>query len=115
MRLTAGLDSGPVAAGEADPAAPGDDFGTLAAGSPRSAGRLLGDGARPRGAGLLELTEQSEDGVTYAEKIEPAERCVDPGGDAVAEARRIRALTPHIGAWVTLPDGGRLGVREADR
>jgi methionyl-tRNA formyltransferase len=51
--------------------------------------------------------------VTYADKIEPAERLLDPALDAASLERRVRALTPHVGVHVALPSGERLGVRRA--
>jgi methionyl-tRNA formyltransferase len=51
--------------------------------------------------------------VTYAEKIDPADRLLDPGRPADALERRVRALTPHVGAYVELDGGERLGVRRA--
>ena len=65
-------------------------------------------------AGTLELCEQSAEGVTYAEKIEPADRRLDPSRPALELARTVRALTPHIGAYLELGGGDRLGVREAE-
>src|SRR5207248_8691450 len=44
---------------------------------------------------------QSEEGVSYAEKIGPADRELDLG-DPIDSWRRVRALSPHIGAWATL-------------
>ena len=38
---------------------------------------------------------------TYAEKIGPADRELDLG-DPLDTWRRVRALSPHIGAWATL-------------
>ena len=43
--------------------------------------------------------------------IAPAERRLDPARPAAELARRVRALTPHIGAFLELADGERLGVR----
>jgi methionyl-tRNA formyltransferase len=51
--------------------------------------------------------------VTYAEKIGPAERRLDPGRTAAELERVVRALTPGIGAYVELEGGERLGVEEA--
>ena len=51
--------------------------------------------------------------ATYAEKIEPAERRLDPARPAIELARTVRALTPHIGAYWRLAGGERLGVRRA--
>ena len=41
---------------------------------------------------------QPEEGVTYAEKIGPEDRVLDPGAPAQALVNRVRALSPHIGA-----------------
>jgi methionyl-tRNA formyltransferase len=109
MRVTAGLDSGPVCAHTTEPIHPDDTYGTLAA-------RL-----EPLGADLLVRTldttppcvEQDEAGATYAAKIEPRDRELDPSHPAVELERVVRALTPHIGAYVVLEDGDRLGVSAA--
>ena len=61
----------------------------------------------------LEFTEQDEAKVTYAEKIDPAERRLDPSRPATELAAVIRALTPHVGAYLETADGERLGVRRA--
>ncbi len=61
----------------------------------------------------LEFAEQDEAGVTYAEKIEPSDRLLDPARSAVELERVVRALHPHIGARAELPDGAMLGVHEA--
>ncbi len=60
-----------------------------------------------------ECREQIEEGVTYAEKIGPADRTLDPAAPAVVNDRVVRALTPHIGARVELADGAFLGVLRA--
>ncbi len=112
MRLTAGLDSGPVALREEVSIGPGDDYGALAGSLAAIGGRLLGAALDLADAGDLRFEEQDEAGVTYAEKIESAERRVDPRGSAVAEGRRIRALTPHIGAFVITGGDSRLGLRD---
>ena len=109
MRLTAGLDSGPVCLMGSEPIAPDDTYGTL---TPR---------LQELGADLLlrvldehpECVEQVEEGVTYAEKIASADRTLDPAATAAVNDRAVRALTPHIGARVELADGGFLGVLRA--
>src|SRR5438477_440344 len=63
-------------------------------------------------AGELELTEQPADGITYADKVDPAERRLDPARPAVELERRVRALAPAIGAFLER-DGERLGVGAA--
>jgi methionyl-tRNA formyltransferase len=51
--------------------------------------------------------------ATYAEKIMPEDRRLDPARASDELERIVRALTPHIGAYVELPDGERLGVLAA--
>jgi methionyl-tRNA formyltransferase len=109
MRLTAGWDSGPVCLTATEPIAPDDTYGTLAM-------RL-----QTLGADLLlralderpEFVEQPEDGVTYAEKIGPGDRTLDPAAPPEVNDRVVRALSPHIGTRVALPDGSLLGVLRA--
>jgi methionyl-tRNA formyltransferase len=109
MRVGAGFDDGPVCAQATEPIRPDDTYGTLAA-------RL-----EDLGAELLVQTlddrppcaEQDEALVTYAAKITPAERELDPSRPAADLERLVRALTPHIGAYVALGDGSRLGVSAA--
>jgi methionyl-tRNA formyltransferase len=112
MRLTAGLDSGPVALAGPEPILADDTYGTL---SPRLAAlgaRLLIE-ALDLGVEQLEFTEQDETEVTYAEKITAEDRILDPATSAADLDRRVRALTPHIGAAVMTGEGERLGVLAA--
>jgi methionyl-tRNA formyltransferase len=113
MRVTAGLDSGPVALQEEMPIEPGDDHASLAGRLAELAGELLVRSLDLLAAGSLQFKEQDEEAATYAEKISPEERRLDPGRRAVELERTVRALTPHIGAYLELEDGGRLAVRRA--
>ena len=109
MRLTAGLDSGPVCLVGAEPIRRDDTYGTLA---PR---------LQELGASLLiralderpPFEEQNEANVTYAEKIGPEDRTLDLSRPAIENERIVRALHPHIGARLALGDGSFLGVRAA--
>lgn len=113
MRITAGLDSGPVALQERVQIEPPDDYGSLAARLAELSGELLVRALDLHARGELELRDQDESLATYADKVEPQERRLDPARPAPELAARVRALTPHIGTYVELPDGGRLGVRQA--
>jgi methionyl-tRNA formyltransferase len=113
MRLTAGLDSGPVALSEGVAIGPEDDFASLSERLATLGGDLLVEALGLQAQGQLEFAEQDDSLVTYAEKIEPAERRLDPRRSAVELARTVRALTPHIGAYVEVGGGERLGVRRA--
>ncbi|MGI8621887.1 MAG: methionyl-tRNA formyltransferase [Solirubrobacteraceae bacterium] len=106
MRLTAGLDSGPVCLLEREPIAPDDDYGSLATRLQELGGELLVRALDERPP----FVEQAEDGLAYAEKIGPQDRLLDPATPAPDRARVVRALRPHIGARLELPGGERLGV-----
>jgi len=113
MRLTAGLDSGPVALCEEVAIGPEDDFAGLSAKLATLGGELLVEAFDQLAGGGLEFAEQDDAEATYAEKIDPAERRLDPGRPAAELARTVRALTPHVGAYLEVGDGDRLGVRRA--
>jgi methionyl-tRNA formyltransferase len=49
--------------------------------------------------GKLQLTKQSDEGVTYAAKIEKAEARIDWNRPAHAVLRHIHGLSPFPGAW----------------
>jgi methionyl-tRNA formyltransferase len=109
MRPTADLDAGPVHLMAEEVIAPDDTYGSLA---PRLAAiggellvRALDTGAQPH--------PQPEEGATYAEKIDGADRRLDLSRPARELERRVRALHPHIGAFLELEDGERLRVLSA--
>ncbi len=109
MRLTAGLDTGPVCLEAAEPITPEDDYASLAARLEPLAGALLVQALEQSPP----FIEQPEEGVTYAEKITGADRLLDPGRPAVELERTVRALHPHIGARLALDAEHALGVRRA--
>src|SRR4051795_13422159 len=109
MRVTAGLDSGPVCLAAAEPIRPDDTYGTLAARLEDLGARLLVRALDER----PECVEQDEARVTYAEKIGAADRTLDPTAPRGEQERVVRALPPHTGARLPLEDGTFLGVRRA--
>ncbi|HEX6115880.1 MAG TPA: methionyl-tRNA formyltransferase [Solirubrobacterales bacterium] len=113
LRVTAGLDSGPIALREPIPIAADDDFGSVEPKLAALSGELLVRALDLRAAGELALTEQDEAKATYAEKIAPEDRRLDPSRSAAELERRVRALNPHIGTYLTLEGDERLGVRRA--
>jgi methionyl-tRNA formyltransferase len=113
LRVTAGLDSGPVALQVAVEIAGHEDYGALAARLAELAGELVLRALDLREAGTIEFTDQDESEATYAEKISPQERRLDPARPAIELERTVRALNPHIGAYLELNGGERLGVRAA--
>lgn len=109
MRLTAGLDSGPVCLAGPEPIRADDSYGSLAARLQALGGELLVRAL----AESPPFVEQPQDGITYAEKLGPDDRLLDPSRPAVELERVVRALHPHIGARVALDDGSLLGVHRA--
>jgi methionyl-tRNA formyltransferase len=109
IKLTAGLDSGPVCAQRHVPIGSTDTYGTLAARLEEVGATLLVRALedRPR------CHEQDDQFATYAEKISATDRLLDPLEPAAALERKVRALAPHIGARLELLDGTVLGVLEA--
>src|SRR5262249_29390906 len=105
-RTVEALDAGPIAAQERFPIGDEDDAGAVFSRSAEVAARLL-DEVLPEPS----FTPQPEDGATYAEKIGPGDRelLLDDPLDAW---RRVRALSPHIGAWAEL-EGRRVTVWSA--
>jgi methionyl-tRNA formyltransferase len=99
MKMDVGLDTGDVAMAErmmiTDAMTAADVHDALA----RLGGDLM---VRAMGAlerGMLQLTKQSEDGVTYAAKIEKAEARIDWHKPARTVLRHIHGLSPFPGAW----------------
>jgi methionyl-tRNA formyltransferase len=113
MRLTAGLDSGPVALREEVALGPCEDFESLSARLAELGAELLVRALDLQARGELRFEEQDESEATYAEKIDPGERRLDPTRPAAELAARVRALTPHVGAYLETAAGERLGVKKA--
>ena len=114
MRLTAGLDSGPVCLAATEQIDPQDTYGSLASRLQVLGGELLvrtlerfAEGEAPA------FAEQDETHATYAEKIGPEDRLLDPARPARELEHVVRALHPHIGARMRLADGTTIGVRRA--
>jgi methionyl-tRNA formyltransferase len=113
IKVTAGLDSGPMAIQQGLVIGDGDDYGSLSARLAELAGELVMRALDERAAGSLAFIEQDDSRATYAHKISPEERRLDPSKPARELELTVRALNPHIGCYLELDGGGRLGVRSA--
>ncbi len=113
MRLAEGLDSGPIALQERTAIEPHEDFASLSGRLAEIGAVLMLRALELHERGELELAEQDDSEATYAEKVSAADRRLDPARSAVELERVVRALTPHVGAYLELDGGDRLGVREA--
>jgi methionyl-tRNA formyltransferase len=98
IKLVKELDAGPIAAQRAFPISPEDDAGALYAKAGGVGSELLGELVLQE----HKLDFRDQDGEpTYAAKITPADRELDLSRPDEA-LRRIRALSPHIGARAEL-------------
>ena len=99
MKMDVGLDTGDVAMAERLPISD-----SMTAADLHDALAPLGADLMVRAMGALErgrlqLTRQSEDGVTYAAKIDKAEARIDWSRPARDVLRHIHGLSPFPGAW----------------
>jgi len=79
MRVTQGLDSGPVTAVASEAVEPSDTYGTLSSRLRQAGGQLLVRTLDRREEGKpLPFIEQLEEDATYAEKISAADRMLHP-------------------------------------
>jgi methionyl-tRNA formyltransferase len=106
MKMDAGLDTGDVAMAERvaikDAMTAADLHDALA---PLGADLMVrAIGALERGK--LQLTKQSDQGVTYAAKIEKAEARIDWNKPARDVLRHIHGLSPFPGAWCEMAIDG---------
>jgi methionyl-tRNA formyltransferase len=106
MKMDVGLDTGDVAMAErltiTDKMTAADLHDALAPLGAYLMVRAMGALER----GKLQLTKQSEHGVTYAAKIDKAEARIDWNKPAHAVLRHIHGLSPFPGAWCEIVTDG---------
>lgn len=107
MRMSEGLDEGPILLSEVMDIRPDDTAATL---SERMS--HVGAALWPRALAAIErgaATEVEQTGApTYARKITPAEARIDWSRPASEVDHCIRGLSPFPGAWFEGPDGTRI-------
>jgi len=106
MKMDVGLDTGDVAMAERLPIT-----NAMTASDLHDALAPLGADLMVRAMAALErdtlkLTKQSEEGVTYAAKIDKAEARIDWSKPARIVLRHIHGLSPFPGAWSEIAGGG---------
>jgi methionyl-tRNA formyltransferase len=99
MRMTEGLDEGPVLLSETVPIRADDTAATLHDRMAEVGAELLANGLRAMERGGLAEQPQAAEGVTYARKIGAEEARIDWDRPAVEVDRHIRGLSPFPGAW----------------
>ena len=115
MRVTEGLDSGPVALAEEVEISRDDDY-AVALGEARRAGGRAGRARprRPRGAASSSSPSRTRPRRPTRRRSRRTSADWTPRSARWSSSGRARALTPHIGAYLELEDGSRLGVRSAE-
>jgi len=103
MRMTAGLDEGPVLGSVSLRIDALDTVGTLHDRLAPAGAALMVEAIGEVGRGEARPTAQSEDGVTYAKKIRPAEARIRWDRPAARVDCQIRGLSPFPGAWFLAP------------
>ncbi|MFC3068299.1 methionyl-tRNA formyltransferase [Phenylobacterium soli] len=112
MRMSEGLDEGPIIATETLRIGPLDTAQTVHDRMAEAGAELLVRTLPLIARGEATETPQAAEGVTYAKKIRPREARIEwvrPGREVDA---RIRGLSPYPGAWFELPtDKGPVRVK----
>jgi methionyl-tRNA formyltransferase len=103
MRMTEGLDEGPVLASQSVRIDALDTAGSLHDRLAQAGSALLPKTLAQIESGTAVETPQSTEGLTYAKKIKPAEARIDWSRPAVEVDRQIRGLSPFPGAWFMAP------------
>jgi len=115
MKMDVGLDTGDVAMAErlaiTDNMTAADLHDRLS----RLGADLMVRAMAALGRGGLQLKKQSEDGVTYAAKIDKGETRIDWAKPWKAVHDHCRGLSPFPGAWFELPGAGRIKVLRTTR
>jgi methionyl-tRNA formyltransferase len=110
MRPVAEMDAGPMCLQEEIELDPSEDFGAISRKLADLGGELLVKALDER----PDCTEQPSEGIVEAPKITGEDRKLDPTQPTAQVVNIVRALNPHVGTYIELPNGGdRLGVRSA--
>ncbi len=108
MRMTEGLDEGPILLSAEVPIEFDDTAGTLQEKLAEVGAGLFVEALARMERGRVAETPQSAEGATYARKIKPEEARIDWTRSAAEVDRHIRGLSPAPGAWFVGPGGTRV-------
>ena len=112
MDITPALDTGPIYLQRVVPITDEDDAGAIYGKLGRTGGEALAEVLDAIEAGGMEPEPQDENAATYIEKITAADMEIDFRRPAWKIAAQIRALSPHIGAFINV-SGLRLKIWKA--
>lgn len=103
MRMTEGLDEGPVLSTATVRIGPLDTASTLHDRLAAAGAKLIVETLEDIAEGRATATPQAEEGVTYARKISAKFARLDWTKDGRVLDRKIRGMSPFPGAWFELP------------
>ena len=112
IRLDEGLDTGPVVTAQAIDIRDDENAGELTNRLATLGARLLVHALPDYLKGSLEPVPQSDDGLTYADKIEPMDRPIDSNSDVDSVVANVRGLAPSPAATLEI-DGDIHKILEA--
>lgn len=99
MRMSEGLDEGPIIEGQQVRIDALDTAATLSERLAEVGAQLLPEALAGVADGTMTESAQEKDGVTYARKIKPSEARIDWGRSNHEVDCHIRGLSPFPGAW----------------
>ena len=103
MQMDAGLDTGPILTQESMPIGPDETTPSLEARLAERGAALLVRTVESLERGAITPRSQPADGATYARRLTSEDGKLDPHAMPASELdRRVRALTPQPGCWITL-------------
>ncbi len=103
MRMTAGLDEGPVLGSVTTRIDAADTAGSLHDRLAAAGAALMAETLAAVARGAARETPQSAEGATYARKLKAGETKIRWDREAAEVDRRIRGLSPSPGAWFMAP------------
>ena len=112
MRMTEGLDEGPVLSTATVRIGPLDTASTLHDRLAAAGAKLIVETLADIAEGRAVAVPQPQEGVTYAKKISPKFARLDWSKEGRVLDRKIRGMSPFPGAWFELPtDKGPVRVK----
>jgi methionyl-tRNA formyltransferase len=120
MRMTEGMDEGPILLQREVPISAEDTAGTLSSRLSEVGAEALVEALALLEVGALEPTEQDRERATYAPKVDREVARIDWARSARDVANHIRGMDPFPGAWTVLRGGAlklfqpRVGETDSD-
>lgn len=104
IRLDEGLDTGPVLTAQGVDIHPEETRGELTTRLAALGARLVTNVIPDYESGTARPVHQSDEGLTYASKLESSDRPLDVGASATEAVNRVRGLSPEPAATLVIDD-----------